>query len=79
MDSMKNYLSSFVEVNGALSDVFSVPLGCVQGSVLGPKLFNLYTRDVPSHLVNGAFITTYADDSDVIISKPKEGTLSLIS
>ncbi len=45
-------------------------LGCVQGSALGPKLFNLYTRRIPEHLTSSAHITTYADDSYVVVSKP---------
>ncbi len=39
-----------VEVNGSKSEPFDVDLGCVQGSVLGPKLFNLYTRMIPEKL-----------------------------
>lgn len=60
-----------VEVNGVLSKEFDIDLGCVQGSVLGPKLFNLYTKNIPNHLSNDAQITTYADDSYVVISAPE--------
>ncbi len=58
------------EVNGSISNEFNVDLGCIQGSVLGPKLFNLCTRSIPSILPHDTFITTYADDSYVIISSP---------
>jgi hypothetical protein len=59
-----------VEVEGIHSTQFNVDLGCVQGSVLGPKLFNLYTRKIPERLTVNAHITTYADDSYVIINAP---------
>lgn len=54
-----------VEVDGKCSDVC---LGCVQGSVLGPKLFNIYTSEIRKHLTKSPEITTYADDSYVINS-----------
>jgi hypothetical protein len=59
-----------VDVDGNISTEFSVPLGCVQGSVLGPKLFNVYTREIPNHLSSSSVITSYADDSYVVIWKP---------
>jgi hypothetical protein len=68
-----------VEVNGKESQTFKVPLGCVQGSVLGPKLFNLYTRNIMQHLTPNAYITTYVDDSYVITSAPRDETLQLIN
>jgi hypothetical protein len=66
-----------VEVDGTRSEMFDVELGCVQGSVLGPKLFNLYTRQIPAILSSNAHITTYADDSYVIISLPKDADLNI--
>jgi len=68
-----------VEVDGVESKQFDVPMGCVQGSVLGPKLFNLYTRLIPLKLTPSALITTYADDSYVIISAPKGNQDTLTS
>jgi len=55
-----------VEINGKRFAVKSVPLGCVQGPILGPKLFNLYMKDVAQH-VNGFHISTNADDTYVLI------------
>jgi len=55
-----------VEVSGKSSRLHEVRLGCVQGSVLGPKLFNIYMRDVVNH-TQGNKMVTYADDSYVII------------
>ncbi len=67
---INDFLSSrkcVVEVDGTRSEPFDVKLGCVQGSVLGPKLFNIYTRLIPLKLPLEAYITTYADDSYVIL------------
>lgn len=68
---IRNYLSdrySSVQINDSFSSMRSVPLGCVQGSVLGPSLFNIYTRglghDFPEHF----FKISYADDSYVAVT-----------
>jgi len=69
--SILDFLSDrkcIVEVDGKRSTTRSVPLGCVQGSVLGPRLFNLYTSKIPSLLTSDAKIVSYADDSYVAIS-----------
>jgi len=43
--------------------------GCVQGSVLGPILFNLYLSDLNTQVCgHGIDIITYADDTYVIVS-----------
>jgi len=57
-----------VEVGGAVSEEKAVPIGCVQGSVLGPRLFNLYTSKIPLHLPHEVTITSYADDTYVIVN-----------
>jgi len=64
------------------SSLGSIPLGCVQGSKLGPFLFSLHTRDletlINNKIPNGrAFL--YADDSYVAISvSPKNFTLAML-
>jgi hypothetical protein len=67
-----------VEVGKTLSREYIVPLGCVQGSVLGPKLFSIYTRNIPHYLSPSATVTIYADDSYVIISAPEGRTEDLV-
>jgi len=37
---------SYVAVNGSFSFFKSVDIGCVQGSVLGPYLCNIYTNSL---------------------------------
>lgn len=74
LDIIMDFLSNrkmIVEVDGKRSGSVDVNLGCVQGSVLGPKLFNVYMRSVPDHTV-GHKMVSYADDSYVIIPGSKE-------
>jgi len=52
----------------------SLEYDCVQGSILGPKLFSLYIKNVCNH-VNGNFITSYADDSYVMVLGESVGEL----
>jgi len=69
-----NYLldrSGFVDVNGKVCDLKSIPFGCVQGSILGPALFNIYTSKLQSFTA-GAFSVGYADDTYIGISCDKD-------
>jgi len=56
----------FVVHNEKTSETMELEVGCVQGSVLGPVLFNMYLSDITQNLPN-AQIYTYADDSYVNI------------
>jgi len=58
-----------------LSAIRDVPLGCVQGSVLGPRLFNLYTSKIPECFPHEIEIISYADDSYVVVYDKEENTL----
>jgi len=50
--------------------------GCVQGSILGPKLFSLYLFELEKHLINCS-VVSYADDTYVIIEGDnKDDTLT---
>ena len=62
--------SAFVEVNGEYSEYFDVPNGSVQGSSLGPVLFNLYVAP------NTEPEVTYADD-DYYVAVHEERTQAL--
>ena len=54
-----------VKINGQYSDKLEVKYGSVQGSVLGPKFFNIYVRSQPKVFLNCGFETSsFADDSN---------------
>jgi len=66
---LNDFLSNrkfFVLHNGEVSETRNLEVGCVQGSVLGPVLFNMYLADIQQNLPT-AKIYTYADDSYVNI------------
>jgi len=58
---------AIVEINGVRSQKRLIPLGCVQGSTLGPRLFTLYCGGLKNKLGVQHFVC-YADDSYVIIT-----------
>ena len=54
-----------VRIQNTLSDYLDVLFGVPQGSVLGPVLFNIYTRNLYRVINNAGFNTSgYADDSN---------------
>ena len=58
-----------VEINGTRSEEKVLRVGCVQGSVLGPRLFSIYGRNLEVTLEKlDAQVVTYADDSYVVVS-----------
>jgi len=56
-----------VELNGVRSKRVSLDRGCVQGSILGPKLFLLYLYQLEQKLGQGCTVVSYADDTYVIV------------
>jgi len=61
---------AFVDVNGSNSNIFKIGVGCVQGSVLGPLLFNIYMHDLADkikELNSESFTLAYADDTYVVL------------
>merc|ERR1712001_143663 len=60
--------SSIVEWNGTKSKVTKLHNhGCVQGSVLGPTIYNLYTREIQAKLKKASLVK-FADDNNLIVS-----------
>ena len=54
-----------VKINGEFSEEMIVKYGSVQGSVLGPKFFNIYARSQPKIFQESGFVTSsFADDSN---------------
>ena len=50
------------------SECLDVPVGVVQGSILGPLMFILFTSDLAPHLSEGTKIISYADDTQLLHS-----------
>ena len=48
------------------SEALDVTHGVVQGSILGPVLFLLFTNDFPQHVSGGKVIIMYADDTQFL-------------
>jgi len=55
-----------VEIDKRFSEPEALNAGCVQGSVLGPKLFNIYCKDLKQH-IGESHLVSYADDSYVTV------------
>ncbi|GFS67365.1 RNA-directed DNA polymerase from mobile element jockey [Trichonephila clavipes] len=52
-----------VRVKDSLSNVYKVNLGALQGSLLGPIIFNIYINDIPTHPQTS--LNIYADDTAI--------------
>jgi exonuclease III len=81
MDVLMDFLTGrtfVVKIDGKLSTSFPLNVGCVQGSILGPKLFGIYCSELIDALPPSSRLVTYADDSYVINSSTsKDETLLL--
>jgi len=56
-----------VEMGKSKSNIVHLDRGCVQGSILGPKLFSLYLFELEKHLGANCSVVSYADDTYVIV------------
>jgi len=56
----------YVEIDVKTSKIKTIDIGCPQGSVLGPVLFNLYTGAIINKLPSNVLLTSYANDSYVV-------------
>ena len=55
-----------VKINDAYSDETGLDFGFAQASILGPKLFNIYTRSFPGTIHSiGQSVEGYADDQQI--------------
>ncbi|CAB3388812.1 Hypothetical predicted protein, partial [Cloeon dipterum] len=64
---LENFLTGrtqFVQYRGARSEPTKVSSGVIQGSVLGPLLFNVFVSDLPDAL-NKCTLVQYADDATI--------------
>jgi len=57
-----------VDVHGIMSKQKELSVGCVQGSILGPRLFTLYLSQLASKLPKEVHVVSYADDTYVSTS-----------
>lgn len=73
MDFMSDRKIS-VKLGTVKSHEMPINVGCVQGSILGPKLFNIYCSNIVNS-IKDAKIISYADDSYVINSAYDVGEL----
>jgi len=62
--------TGFVDFKGYNSNLVKIPIGCVQGSVLGPVLFNIYVNKLQAIVGEDTFCVSYADDSYIALSCP---------
>ena len=65
-------------VGRRLSRALPNPLGTYQGSALGPLLYSIYSNDMPLY-AEDADIIQYADDTQVLVSGPKNDMIRNVS
>jgi hypothetical protein len=67
-----------VQLNECYSESKSLERGCVQGSILGPKLFSLYIAGLKESLeTDEVKIVSYADDSYVVVTPKNQDPNSI--
>ena len=63
---------------GVNSQLHDVCIGVPKGSILGPRLFNLYTYDINNNLPDDAFILQYDEEKQILLSVNKSTSLNSI-
>ena len=69
--------SSFVDINGIGSKLYSIPAGVPQGSLLSPHLFNIYINGIPKP--KNCDLAIYADDTALFTNVDSQDIEQLIS
>jgi len=64
-----------VEVDKHQSQSINLDRGCVQGSILGPQLFTLYTHELALMRAEDVKVVTYADDTYVLVTGSSIGVV----
>lgn len=54
-----------VSIKNLVSQLFFIPAGVPQGSLIGPILYSVYTSDLPP-LPDGCFLSLFADDTAIL-------------
>ena len=77
------WISSFIQgqvaYNGQLSALVVLMFGVLQGSVLGPLLFLLYTAELFDVIARFGLVGySYADDTQVYISAPATSSSTVV-
>lgn len=74
-----------LRINNSVSDIYSIPAGVPQGSVLSPVLYNLFTCDIPNfpncvryHFADDFALTSSAKRPRDIISRLNQATAHYI-
>lgn len=64
-----------VKFNDVITGLHKLQSGVPQGSILGPLLYLLFTRDLP--VTPEAFVATFADDTAILTSDEQSDTASI--
>ncbi|XP_003739610.1 uncharacterized protein LOC100908256 [Galendromus occidentalis] len=62
-----------VRVESSFSNSYPCPSGVIQGSVVGPLLYLLFTTDLKHEIVEGVHHRTFADDTKIFADTSKPG------
>jgi hypothetical protein len=68
LDWFTSYLSNrsqIVDIDGAQSAALNIPMSVIQGSILGPILFNIFINDLPC--ATSSHLSLFADDTQALL------------